>query len=290
MKDLINEYSLEFNVELEKYLNNYNKKVPLMFESIEYSILNGGKRVRPILAYLGAEFIGKDRHYSDNIALGIEMIHSYSLVHDDLPCMDNDDLRRGKLTTHKKFGEAMGVLAGDGLLTLAFETMLSLSNSIYDCKAIAYIAKMAGINGMVGGQCIDINNTTDQHNSIENITLLNKLKTSCLIKAALVGSAIKCGADDSQINDLEVYGDCVGQIFQLVDDLLDIHSTSEEMGKTVGKDKAQDKNTYVNILGENQTFKEINRLEKLSIDTLHKYGNKANNLIEFAKFLTRRIK
>ncbi len=288
IQEKMKQYAEHFNGVLEEYFASQPTKVDLIGQAVQYSIVDGGKRIRPMLVYMGAEFCGKDMASVDSLALGIEMIHSYSLVHDDLPCMDNDELRRGKPTTHKKFGEAMGVLAGDGLLNLAFETMLENVSNKCDIQAISYMAKCSGINGMIGGQVLDIFNT-DKQLSVEDIWLLNSLKTSCLIKAALVGSCIKCGADEQVVSDMERYAENMGIIFQLVDDILDVHSTTEIMGKTVGKDNEQNKNTYLSRVGEEKTRKTIQELYEDSIDCVKKYGNKAKGFVEFAKYLTARL-
>ncbi len=281
-------YAEHFNIVLDKFFATHPAKVELIGQAVEYSIVDGGKRIRPILVYMGAQLCGKEIESVDSLALGIEMIHSYSLVHDDLPCMDNDELRRGKPTTHKKFGEAMGVLAGDGLLNLAFETMLDSAENLDDIKAVRYMAKCSGINGMIGGQVMDIFNN-DRPMDMGDIWLLNSLKTSCLIKAALVGSCIKCGADDQMLADMEKYAENIGIIFQLVDDILDIHSTTEVMGKTVGKDAEQNKNTYLSVVGEEKTRETIQNLYEQSINCVKKYGDKAVSFVEFAKYLTARL-
>lgn len=292
MSENINErmkkYCDHFNSVLDEFFEKYPSKVELIQEAVKYSIVDGGKRIRPILVYMGAEFCGKDISWVDDIALGVEMIHSYSLVHDDLPCMDNDELRRGKATTHKKFGEAMGVLAGDGLLNLAFETMLEYADNTNDIKAMRYIAKCSGIGGMIGGQVLDIFNNTKRI-GLDDIWLVNSLKTSCMLKASLVGSCIKCGADDQVVYDMEKYAENIGIIFQLVDDILDVHSSTEIMGKTVGKDVEQNKNTYLSVVGEEKTLEIIQELYAQSIDCVKKYGDKAQGFVEFAKYLTGRL-
>ncbi|MGN0771706.1 MAG: polyprenyl synthetase family protein [Christensenellales bacterium] len=284
----INSYCERFERLLDKFFEQYDCNIDSIRNAVEYSIKDGGKRVRPTLVYLGADLCSCSPEKVDSVALGIEMIHSYSLVHDDLPCMDDDSLRRGKPTTHVKFGQAMAVLAGDGLLNLAFETMLADCNDSYSAKAIAYIAQCSGIKGMVGGQALDIVNVDDDITT-EQVNYLNSLKTGKLIKAALVGSCIKCGASDELLADVDTYAECIGIIFQLVDDLLDKYSTRQALGKSIGKDAAQNKKTYLVLAGEDNCRQKISEMLDKAIGVISKYGDKASNLIEFAKYLTVRI-
>lgn len=281
-------YLQRFEDLLGRYILDYDCPIDSIKQAVSYSILDGGKRIRPLLVYLGAELCGSEAKEVDYFALGVEMIHSYSLVHDDLPCMDNDVLRRGKPTTHVKFGQDMAVLAGDGLLNMAFETLLLCCNSASDVKAVKYVADCAGIRGMIGGQALDVANT-DEQVDLDSIQLLNSLKTGKLIKAALVGSCIKCGADDKLIEAVEEYAERIGIIFQLVDDLLDLHSTSAELGKSIGKDAQQNKKTYTAVAGEECCRQTIEELLRRAIEAISPYGSRADNLIQFAKYLTHRL-
>ncbi|MGN0789712.1 MAG: polyprenyl synthetase family protein [Christensenellales bacterium] len=286
--ETISTYQRHFEDLLTRYIADYDCPIDGIKRAVAYSVLDGGKRIRPLLVYLGAEFCGREAKDVDYLALGLEMIHSYSLVHDDLPCMDNDVLRRGKPTTHVRFGEDMAVLAGDGLLNLAFETMLADCNTPYDVKAIKYVADCAGIRGMIGGQALDVANTSDDV-QLSQIEYLNSLKTGRLIKAALVGSCIKCGGDARVIEAVEQYAECIGIIFQLVDDLLDLHSTADQLGKSVGKDAIQDKKTYVAVAGEERCRRTISSMLDKAIEAVEPYGRRADNLILFAKYLTQRL-
>lgn len=281
-------YLQRFEDLLGRYILDYDCPIDSIKQAVSYSILDGGKRIRPLLVYLGAELCGREAKEVDYFALGVEMIHSYSLVHDDLPCMDNDVLRRGKPTTHVKFGQDMAVLAGDGLLNMAFETLLLCCNSASDVKAVKYVADCAGIRGMIGGQALDVANT-DEKVDLDSIQLLNSLKTGKLIKAALVGSCIKCGADDKLIEAVEEYAERIGIIFQLVDDLLDLHSTSAELGKSIGKDAQQNKKTYTAVAGEERCRQTIEEMLRRAIEAISPYGSRADNLIQFAKYLTHRL-
>lgn len=285
---------LQENKEIfEKYLKERLDKLNCGYEPIATAVkyaLDGGKRIRPILCILGAEFMGKSFDSVKDLALGVECIHNYSLCHDDLPCMDNDDLRHGKPSTHKKFGEGMGVLTGDALLNLAFEIMLDGDRSFVHYKAVNYIAKMSGIYGMVGGQCIDIDQDEFRQKSLEEVITLNMLKTSCLFKAALAGSAISLGANAQEIASLELYAQKIGLIFQIVDDILDVTSNSEVLGKNINSDIKANKTTYLSICGMEKAKQDIDNLEIEAISAVAKYGDRAAKLIELAKYLTNRSK
>ncbi|MDE6565650.1 MAG: polyprenyl synthetase family protein, partial [Clostridia bacterium] len=277
----------------ESYLKERLDKLNCNYEPISSAVkyaLDGGKRIRPILCILGAEFMGQSFESVKDLALGVECIHNYSLCHDDLPCMDNDDLRHGKPSTHKKFGEGMGVLAGDALLNLAFEFMLDGDRSLEYYKAVRYISEMSGIFGMVGGQCIDIAQDEFREKSLDEIILLNMLKTSCLFKAALVGSSMSLGASLDEIASLEIYAQKIGLIFQIVDDILDVTSNSEVLGKNINSDLKANKTTYLSICGMEKAKQDINNLEIEAISAVAKYGDRANNLIKLAKYLTNRSK
>lgn len=289
MKEKINNLKDIF----ESYL--YSKKscfdsVPEPLRSGMLYSLDGGKRLRPVLAMLGAEFMQKPYEEVLDIALGMECIHNYSLVHDDLPCMDDDELRHGKATCHKKFGEGMAVLVGDALLNFAFEYMLnSHSLDTNYVGAVGYISKMSGASGMVAGQCIDIVSEDMRTKTLAEVIKLNMLKTACLFKGALVGSVISLGGSAEEIADLEAYAEKLGLIFQIVDDILDVTSTKEVMGKSVGKDDDQHKITYLSIVGMERAKQDISMLESEGIAVIEKYGDRANNLIEFLQYLTCRV-
>ena len=288
MKGLLAEYKNVFERQLQDILVEYTCDIQPIFEALTYGVTNGGKRIRPALCYLGAEFCGKDSQYVKNLAVGIELIHSYSLVHDDLPCMDDDKLRRGKPTAHVVYGEGMAVLAGDALLNMAFEVMLGGDFDADMRRAIKYVATMSGISGMIGGQCLDLANESNENFGINELTRLNRLKTSCLIRGALVGSAIMCGASKNEIDALEVYAGNLGEIFQIVDDILDRTSTEQILGKEVKKDIANDKRTIVDILGIDGAKEYIKKLEDEAIAKIDVFGEKSQKLIELVKFLSNR--
>lgn len=290
MKKTLEEYRLIFLSQLNDFFENYGCDIQPVYDAVKYSIENGGKRIRPALCYLGAQFCGKNCDYVSNFAVGIEMIHSYSLVHDDLPCMDNDVLRRGKPTTHVAYGEGMAVLAGDALLNMAFECFLTDKNFDENTlKAVRYVGENSGIKGMIGGQCIDLTNESKRGFTLEEVRNLNRLKTSGLIKSALVGSIIKCGATEEEVKDIETYATKVGEIFQIADDILDKTSTSSILGKDVNKDSQNDKVTVVDLMGIENARAFMLKLEEEAISAIEKYGERSAKLVDMCKYLTGRI-
>lgn len=290
MKKTLEEYRLIFLSQLNNFFESYGCDIQPVYDAVKYSIENGGKRIRPAFCYMGAQFCEKNCDYVSNFAVGIEMIHSYSLVHDDLPCMDNDVLRRGKPTTHVAYGEGMAVLAGDALLNMAFECFLVDKNFDENTlKAVRYVGQNSGIKGMIGGQCIDLTNESKRGFTLEEIRNLNRLKTSGLIKSALVGSIIKCGATEEEVEDIETYASKVGEIFQIADDILDKTSTSSILGKDVNKDSQNDKVTVVDIMGIEKARAFMLKLEGEAISAIEKYGERSKKLVDMCKYLTGRI-
>lgn len=285
------EYLNEKKAQIESWITELTKdcgEIQPLAEAVNYS-LDGGKRLRPILATMTAEMLGGDESIAKYLAVGIECIHNYSLVHDDLPCMDNDSLRHGKPCTHVKYGEDMAVITGDALLNLAFQIMLSAPNIDNDyVKAVKYIGDMAGLNGMVGGQCLDLKDKDDSEVKLSEIIELNRLKTSCLFRAAIVGTAImlKCATDT--LKKLEKFADCLGIIFQIVDDILDITSSENVLGKNVGSDIEQGKVTYLKLVGMEQAKIDILRYESEALDAISEFGDKAEKLTALLRYLSSR--
>lgn len=220
-----------------------------LYEAMRYSLLAGGKRIRPVMVLKFAEACGADMEKALPIACAVEMLHTYSLIHDDLPCMDNDDLRRGKPTSHKVFGECTAVLAGDALQAAAFETIL-LSDLPNDIKAEAAkeLAVAAGENGICGGQYLDMDGEKRKL-SIQDITNIHILKTASMIRAAARMGVIAGGGTERQLEAAAKYADAVGIAFQIRDDVLDYTSTTEELGKPVGSDRENEKSTFASIFG-----------------------------------------
>ena len=217
-------------------------------EAMRYSLLAGGKRVRPMLTLAFCALCGEDWHSALPFACGVEMVHTYSLIHDDLPCMDDDSLRRGRPTCHKVYGEAMALLAGDGLLTQAFETVLAFPDPVKAAAAAKCLAGLAGYQGMVGGQCIDLS-AGGQEVTIGLLKEMDQGKTVALIDAACRMGCIAAGAGEAQLAAASRYAQGVGMAFQIRDDILDVLGDAETLGKNTGMDAARDKRNYVSLLG-----------------------------------------
>ncbi|KAA8547719.1 hypothetical protein F0562_004148 [Nyssa sinensis] len=220
-------------------------------EAMRYSLLAGGKRVRPILCIASCELVGGDESTAIPVACAVEMIHTMSLIHDDLPCMDNDDLRRGKPTNHKVFGEETAVLAGDALLSLAFQHIAGRTMDVSAdrvVRAIAELGSAVGSEGLVAGQIVDLSSAGKQVN-LRELEYIHVHKTSKLLEAAVVCGAIMGGGDVIDVERVRKYARCIGLLFQVVDDILDVTKSSEELGKTAGKDLASDKATYPKLMG-----------------------------------------
>lgn len=278
------ENALEYSIKSENIRGQ-----EIIFESVKYSTLSGGKRLRPALLLEFCRICGGDIEAALPFACAIEMIHTYSLIHDDLPCMDNDDYRRGKLTNHKVYGEALAVLAGDGLLTLAFETALkpqtcALLPADTVLKAAFVLARSAGMDGMVGGQVLDM-----QGGGNSDIETAQRLKTGALIEAAAQIGCIVAGAEPPQCEAAQKYASSLGLAFQLQDDILDITGKAEDLGKATQRDIAEGKNTFVSILGLEECKNKVKQLTELAVAALDVFEEKAF-LTELAKFLAVRQK
>jgi geranylgeranyl diphosphate synthase type II len=260
-----------------------------IIRAMSYSIFAGGKRLRPILCMAGAEAVGGKAQDVLPVACAIELIHTYSLIHDDLPVMDDDDMRRGKPTSHKVFGEAVALLAGDGLLTKAFHVMThaDFQNSVKPSAllpVIGLIAKAAGYEGMVGGQVVDIQSEgkeVDPH----ILEFIHTHKTAALIAASVASGAILVGGEEHQVKALTSYGQNIGLAFQVSDDILDIEGDSQELGKDVGSDERQGKSTYPTLLGLKRS-KEIQReLVEQAIESLQAFDHKSDPLRHIARYI-----
>ncbi|MBP5291423.1 MAG: polyprenyl synthetase family protein [Lachnospiraceae bacterium] len=240
-------------------------------EAMNYSVLVGGKRIRPTMMREAYKLFGGEDQEIEPFMAAIEMIHSYSLVHDDLPCMDNDELRRGKPTTWKHYGEAMAVLAGDGLLTMAFETAakaFSLSENpdrVGRCMGI--LASKAGLFGMLGGQSVDVE-MTGKPLTRKQLMFIYKLKTGALLEACLMIGAVLAGADEEQVQTMERIASDIGTAFQIRDDVLDVISSEEELGKPIGSDEDNNKTTYVTFEGLEGADLEVHRLSENALELL----------------------
>ncbi len=267
-------------------------------ESMNYSFISGGKRIRPLFMLESYRlFGGDDLSKISPFMAAIEMIHTYSLIHDDLPAMDNDDYRRGRPTNHKMFDEATAILAGDGLLNLAFETISKAMNEEDDIIVLrrmvyanSVLAKKAGIYGMIGGQMVDLLMENKSDTELETLLFIHKHKTAALIEAALMIGAIMAGADDEDIAKIEKVGDNTGLAFQIRDDILDVIGDSIKLGKSVGSDEKNDKTTYVKIKGLEQSQKDLENLSKEAKDIVIGIAGKETFLSDLIEYLVNREK
>lgn len=258
-------------------------------EAMNYSLMAGGKRLRPILLMAAAEAVGGKGEDYVKTGCAIEMIHTYSLIHDDLPAMDNDDYRRGKLTNHKVYGEGMAILAGDALLTMAFEVICRQEGAEAE-RILAVVREMsaaAGADGMVGGQAIDLlsENKTIGYETLEK---MHRGKTGALFKAAIRSGAILAGASPEKLAALTVYADKFGLAFQITDDILDVVGTQEEIGKPVGSDERNHKSTYVSLFSPETAQEMASKAAQDALDALDGFGPEAEFLREIVRYLLNR--
>jgi len=285
--------------EFESLLGSYQKRInqtlegllpfddSILTEAMRYSVLNGGKRLRPILVYLSSE-LGEANHDSiDTLAGSIELIHCYSLIHDDLPSMDDDDLRRGNPTTHKKYDEATAILAGDALQPLAFELISNLDTSDTNkINIVNCLANACGYLGMVGGQIKDIH--SKEINTVNELDVMHSQKTGRLIQASLETSGILSGLDQKDIEALSIYGEKIGLAFQIQDDIIDIESPSSISGKDQGSDINQNKITYPSIVGLEESRTKARELASEAKEILHLLHKNTDNLNKLADYIVQR--
>lgn len=275
---------------MEKFLPPEDKYPEIIHKAMRYSVFAGGKRLRPIMVMEACRAFGGDVEKAMPFACAIEMIHTYSLIHDDLPALDNDDYRRGRLTSHKMFGENMAILAGDALLHHAFETMAEACvkmNDIKYTKAMLAIAQGAGINGMVAGQVVDV---ISEGKEIDKDTLdyIHKNKTAAMIIGALKAGAEIGGASDEEIKNIERVGELVGVAFQIQDDILDVTSTLEELGKPINSDEKNHKVTYATMFGVEDASKIVLDMSNEALEILHSMGDRMEFLERLTEYLIRR--
>ena len=262
-------------------------------DAMSYSVLAGGKRLRPMLMEASYQMFGGEGEELDAFMAAIEMIHTYSLVHDDLPAMDNDLYRRGKKTTHAVYGEAMGVLAGDALLNFAFETvadaMVRSAGDMRVAKAFAVLAKKAGIYGMIGGQVVDVESEKKgQQIDRDCLDFIYRLKTGALIEASLMIGAILAGASEEEVSLMEEAGTKLGLAFQILDDILDVTSSLEVLGKPIGSDARNEKATYVAFEGLEKAGAEVERLSREAVAILDGFKREHTFLRELFMYLIHR--
>ncbi len=276
---------------LEQILPPEDARPSSIHRAMRYSVFAGGKRLRPVLCLEAARLFAGTQDVSGAVRVGcaLEFIHTYSLIHDDLPALDNDDLRRGKPTCHKMFGEAMAILAGDALLTLAFETLAKAPiEPARRVRIVAEIGAAAGtVNGMVGGQVADVEAERKPADAA-GLEYIHRSKTAALIRASIVAGALAGGAREAEVERLGRFGENIGWAFQVVDDILDVEESSESLGKTAGKDQAQQKATYPALYGLEKSHEIARELEAKALGELAPFGERANHLRALAQFLVAR--
>ena len=281
---------------LEKFLPAEEGQQRIIFEAMNYSVRAGGKRLRPILMEETYHMFGGSSAVIDPFMAAIEMIHTYSLVHDDLPAMDNDEYRRGKKTTHAVYGEAMGILAGDALLNLAYETAakafdMEVTDAL-EAMAFTVLAKKAGVYGMVGGQVVDVESEKSDDCPItrEKLDFIYRLKTGALIESSMMIGAILAGASSDEVSRVEQIAAKLGLAFQIQDDVLDVTSTLEVLGKPVGSDEKNNKATYVTFEGLDKAVSDVERISKEAEEQLDDLGYDDAFLKELFEYLIHREK
>lgn len=261
-----------------------------LYEAMRYSLLAGGKRLRPVLCLAAGELVGGELPQLLPMACALEMIHTMSLIHDDLPAMDNDDYRRGKLTNHKVYGEDMAILAGDALLAYAFEWIATQTQNVpaeRTLQAIARLAHASAATGLVGGQVVDLQ-SEGQQVTVETLEYIHAHKTGALLEVSVVSGALLAGADPDTIQRLTQFSRDIGLAFQIIDDILDVTATSEQLGKTAGKDVAAAKATYPSFWGVDGARQKADSLIANAKEQLRPYGDRALPLLALADFITQR--
>lgn len=291
MKDT-KDYQIMIETALKSYLPHGEYTEKTLIDSMDYSLMCGGKRIRPLLTLLFCELCSEETKKALPYACAVEMIHTYSLIHDDLPCMDDDDYRRGKPSNHKVYGEDIATLSGDALQSLAFEIMLSDEavekvSAKRAAKAAYTLAKYSGALGMVGGQVIDIE-SEGKNADLDILQEMDEKKTAALIKASCEMGCIVGGADEEKINAATQYAHCIGLAFQIMDDILDVTSTSEELGKPVGSDNDNEKSTYVSLLGIDKCKTLVDELTAKAINALNVFDKDTTALSNLALSLAQR--
>lgn len=289
MKEKLKEQIALIDAHLDKYLAPKDNPQGIIYEAMRYSVFAGGKRLRPVLMLMTCEMCGGDINEVMPFACALEMIHTYSLIHDDLPAMDNDDLRRGMPTSHKKFGEATAILAGDALLTKAFEVVSQYSGSetARAMRAINILAVSAGTEGMIGGQIVDME-SENKTITLDELRYLHLNKTGAIIRSACAIGALMSGADETEIQAVDEFAKNLGIAFQIQDDILDVEGTEEELGKPIGSDAEENKNTYVSLLGAEKSRELSLSYSEKAKKALETFGENAEFLRELTDYLTER--
>lgn len=286
---ILKEKITKINSSLTRYMSYEENPQSIIYDAMKYSLFAGGKRLRPVIMLLVSDMLSGDENEVMPFACAMEMIHTYSLIHDDLPSMDNDDLRRGKPTNHKVYGEAMAILAGDSLLNRAFEITSNhkYKNPERALSAIASLSNSSGTEGMIGGQTVDIQ-SEGKKISEDELIYLHTLKTGAIIRSSGVIGAIMAGASKDEIKAIDDFCKNLGIAFQIQDDLLDVTGNEAELGKPIGSDTDSEKTTFVSLFGIEGTKKAVCDYTNKAISSLEIFGEKANILIELANYLINR--
>lgn len=290
LADRLAGYSQQVDAQLERILPPASGPAERLFAAMRYSVFNGGKRLRPALCFAAADAIGNSNSNTAKVAAAVEMIHAYSLIHDDLPAMDNDDLRRGKPTCHIQFDEATAILAGDALQSLAFQQLTELTDMASDSlvELMSILATYSGCSGMAAGQAIDLA-ATGQTLDIDQLDTMHRHKTGALIEASVLMGAITAdGASQAQLSALRDFAHAIGLAFQVQDDILDVESSTEQLGKQQGSDAANNKSTYTSLLGLERARNQAASLYQQSIDSLEVFADRAEPLRQLASFIVNR--
>ena len=277
---------------LERLLPAAAQRPSSIHQAMRHSVFAGGKRLRPILCMEAGRMVAASLPAGvEELGAALEMLHTYSLIHDDLPALDNDDLRRGRPTCHKAFGEAIAILAGDALQTQAYEVLSRLQCPAESrVRIIEEIAHGTGtVEGMIGGQVVDLE-AEHSKPDVAMLEYIHRSKTAALIGASVVSGGLYAGADDKTVGDLRSFGQSIGLAFQIVDDVLDVTQTSEQLGKTAGKDKTAEKATYPALFGIDESLKKAGALVDSALASLDAFGSRAEALKELARFLVERKK
>ncbi len=289
LKEYLATRAAEVDAALDAFLPKAKEKPATIHAAMRYSLFAGGKRLRPILCLAAAEACGGDIESAMPPACAVEILHTYSLVHDDLPCMDDDDLRRGRPTCHKVYGEGMAVLTGDALLTEAF-LILAQTSPAKRYPTASYVAELAltgGSTKLIGGQVMDLEGEGKKLTKAQ-LVKIHESKTAALLATSIRLGAMTANATDKQLETLTVFGRALGLAFQVIDDILDVTASTEVLGKTAGKDLAVEKATYPAIFGLDKSRKEAAKLTKEAMDALLPFGKKAQRLREIADYLLKR--
>lgn len=286
-----NDYVLLINSALDSFIPECTYGEPVVCDAMKYSLGIGGKRIRPVLLLEFCRACGGDVEKALPFAAALEMIHTYSLIHDDLPCMDDDDMRRGMPSCHIRFGEEYALLAGDGLLTRAFgviaQSEIAKENPVCAVKAISLLSDLAGVEGMIGGQTVDLKNE-GRKASIETLEIMDRLKTGALIVASAKLGCLAADADEEKTQAAVTFCEKIGHAFQIIDDVLDVTGSVAELGKPIGSDGESDKSTYVSLLGLEKSREYADRLTAEAVEALGAFGDEARLLKEIAKMLIER--